>query len=78
MKTCPQCQRSYPVSFAICPQDGARLTESLEWAEGTVIRGKYRIVGKIGEGGMGAVYLATHKVLEKHVALKVLHGEFAR
>lgn len=50
MKICPQCQHSYPISFAVCPQDGARLTEPLEWAAGTVIRGKYRIVGKIGEG----------------------------
>ncbi|MGB6460448.1 MAG: protein kinase [Candidatus Acidiferrum sp.] len=72
MKTCPQCQRSYPVSFAICPQDGARLTESLEWAEGTVIRGKYRIVGKIGEGGMGAVYKALHMHFNESCALKVM------
>lgn len=72
MKTCPQCQRSYPVSFAVCPQDGSRLTESLEWAEGTVIRGKYRIVAKIGEGGMGAVYKALHMHFNESCALKVM------
>src|ERR1700733_3710479 len=44
----------------------------------TEIAGRYHIQKKLGEGGMGAVYLATHKILEKQVALKVLHGEFAR
>ncbi len=72
MKICPTCQRSYPQSFAVCPQDGARLTEPLEWAEGTVIRGKYRILGKIGEGGMGAVYKALHMHFNEFCALKVM------
>ena len=45
---------------------------------GQVLAGRYLIQRKLGEGGMGAVYLATHNLLEKHVALKVLHGEFAR
>ena len=45
---------------------------------GTTLAGRYTIAKKLGEGGMGAVYLATHNVLEKQVALKVLHGEFAR
>jgi serine/threonine-protein kinase len=45
---------------------------------GQVLAGRYLIQRKLGEGGMGAVYLATHNVLEKQVALKVLHGEFAR
>ncbi len=45
---------------------------------GTTIAGRYLINKKLGEGGMGAVYLAMHTILEKQVALKVLHGEFAR
>ncbi len=45
---------------------------------GTTLADRYLISKKLGEGGMGAVYLATHTILEKHVALKVLHGEFAR
>ncbi|MGE0871757.1 MAG: serine/threonine-protein kinase [Kofleriaceae bacterium] len=45
---------------------------------GQTMAGRYSVQKKLGEGGMGAVYLATHNVLEKQVALKVLHGEFAR
>jgi serine/threonine protein kinase len=45
---------------------------------GQVLVGRYLIHKKLGEGGMGAVYYAQHTVLEKAVALKVLHGEFAR
>ncbi|MFT3699864.1 MAG: serine/threonine-protein kinase [Kofleriaceae bacterium] len=45
---------------------------------GSTLAGRYKIDKKLGEGGMGAVYLATHNILDKHVALKVLHGEFAR
>ncbi|MBS1118119.1 MAG: serine/threonine protein kinase [Deltaproteobacteria bacterium] len=45
---------------------------------GQVLAGRYLISRKLGEGGMGAVYLATHNLLEKQVALKVLHNEFAR
>ncbi|MGY1806552.1 protein kinase [Blastococcus sp. SYSU D00669] len=39
---------------------------------GAVFAG-YRIEGLIGEGGMGAVYLARHPRLPRHDALKVLH-----
>ncbi len=45
---------------------------------GKTLAERYIIRRKLGEGGMGAVYLATHLLLEKQVALKILHGEFAR
>jgi serine/threonine-protein kinase len=45
---------------------------------GATVAGRYLVQRKLGEGGMGTVYLAMHTILEKSVALKVLHGEFAR
>jgi serine/threonine protein kinase len=45
---------------------------------GQVIASRYHITRKLGEGGMGAVYLATHVTLEKEVAIKILHGALAR
>jgi serine/threonine-protein kinase len=44
---------------------------------GTVVAGRYRVIKLLGEGGMGAVYLAEHSAIEKKVALKVLHPEYA-
>src|SRR5262249_22164439 len=33
---------------------------------------RYRLLGPLGEGGMGAVYLAQHRVMERQVALKII------
>jgi hypothetical protein len=38
---------------------------------GTVV-GEYRVEGKLGEGGMGAVYSAVHPLIGKKAAIKVL------
>jgi eukaryotic-like serine/threonine-protein kinase len=44
---------------------------------GTVLEGKYQLVRKLGSGGMGAVYLGQHVILEKRVAVKFLHADYA-
>jgi serine/threonine-protein kinase len=41
------------------------------------IIGNYRVLQKLGTGGMGAVYLAEHPMIGKRVALKVIHKELA-
>src|SRR5678816_4473313 len=40
-----------------------------------LIGDRYRIIRKIGEGGMGEVYLAEHIYIEKRVAIKLLRPD---
>lgn len=42
------------------------------------ILGNYRILRKIGEGGMGEVYMARDVGLERDVAIKIISSELAR
>jgi len=77
MKSCPHCQASYPTHFTHCPRDGASLVDAASWQEGTMIRGKYRILGKVGEGGMAVVYKAVHTSFQELRALKVMNPALA-
>jgi serine/threonine-protein kinase len=78
MKTCPVCDTDYPDQHHTCPTDGAMLIVSHELAAGSLVRGKYRITRKLGQGGMGVVYQAEHMMLGGRVALKFLTGDLGK
>lgn len=40
--------------------------------------GQYKILDQLGQGGMGAVYIAEHTTLQRKVAIKVLHKDKSR
>jgi serine/threonine protein kinase len=51
---------------------------SLEGYVGQTLDEKYRLERLLGQGGMGAVYLATHLGTERYVALKLITPQFMR
>jgi serine/threonine-protein kinase len=72
-KVCPQCGSEYETSARFCPSDGTSLrpkgTDSLI---GRVMADRYHILKRIGEGGMGRVYLGEHVKMNRQCAIKVM------
>ncbi len=87
---CPKCGNEYGGAEVFCPIDATRLVtasqipsaiETLEQTDpliGQVLQNRYRVIDKLGEGGMGVVYVAEHVEIEKKVALKVLREDFSK
>jgi beta-lactam-binding protein with PASTA domain len=46
-------------------------------ADGALLAGRYRLVGRIGAGGMATIYCARDETLDREVAVKVLHPHLA-
>ncbi len=77
MKKCPKCGKEYAEDITLCPVDGVALETTGDTLIGQTLANKYRIDERISEGGMGKVYRGTHVLMDKTVAVKVLHPSFA-
>jgi len=78
VKTCPVCSSEWPDDTRFCPKDGSTL-RAAEGADliGSVVADRYHIEKKLGEGGMGAVYLGEHVKMGRMSAIKVMTQSMA-
>src|SRR5712692_5834862 len=74
---CPQCGKSFAATVRICPDDGTVLEHQEGGTSqlGKVLDGKYRLDAFLSHGGRGSVYRATHVMLGKTVAVKLINPE---
>ncbi len=78
MKICPRCSELQPDDATHCPRDGAALRPIQDPLIGKTIGGRYRLISRLGVGGMSSVYLARHVMIDRLMAIKTLRRDLAR
>ena len=75
MKICTSCSEPYTDDAAFCPNDGAELKRSADPYLGRTLAARYRLIKRLGAGGMSVVYLARHVMIERMSAIKILRQD---
>ncbi|MBI5535030.1 MAG: protein kinase [Deltaproteobacteria bacterium] len=78
MKSCPRCNLRYPDSSTSCFLDGSALVQVVDPRLGTVLAGRYLIERVLAEGGMGVVYVARHRLVDRPCAVKIMSATHSR
>jgi serine/threonine-protein kinase len=75
LKICPHCGAEYELDQRFCPKDGTTLRLQNQTADliGSIVADRYHVLRKLGEGGMGQVYLVEHVKMGRKSALKVMN-----
>ncbi len=74
-RSCLACSTVVPEEVRYCVACGQEVDDPYL---DTVVGERYRLVQRIGVGGMGAVYRAEHTMMSKELAVKLLHPELGR
>jgi serine/threonine protein kinase len=69
---CRSCGQVWSDDVLTCPTDGSQLP-----LEGRLLGDKFRLEKRLGSGGMATVWQATHELIQRPVAIKLMHARYA-